>query len=305
MSVCSDSANVGCTLFPKSTCWETFRPWCTVFFSYNDPFVAIFFFTFFSYRVQTSNKYWCDLSILCLLLQSCKKKERNQFTPVHPWTLKSWDQEIRSRTPLLFEPMNVVGRAVVFFREQRIKVHTEVCSSLMKVIAMHWFQYVHLNYPCISGFVIFVISRALQDLLSRERAKLKSTFENSPIHRKRIATLCLLFFQLHIKPNWGERRNVINLRIWSRMKICHLQQRCLYYKLRPFLQPFNFVLLPWSGSGVYVSFFNNIRNKTFLCFICCNLGDIFNVLQCFLICMLACSDGLQHCSSMPHWHQKT
>lgn len=42
----------------------------------------------------------------------------------------------------------------------------------------------------------------------------------------------------------------------------------------------------------------------FLWSVCCSLGDIFNIVQCFQICMLARSDGLQCCSSMPCWHQK-
>lgn len=78
----------------------------------------------------------------------------------------------------------------------------------------------------------------------------------------------------------------------------------VYAPLWPFPQPFNFLLPPWSGSVVCIWFFNNIRNNIFLCSVCCNLGDILNVVQCFVICMLACSDGLQHCSSMPRRHQK-
>lgn len=76
--------------------------------------------------------------------------------------------------------------------------------------------------------------------------------------------------------------------------------------VRPFLQSFNFVPPPWSGSEVCISFFflNNIQNNMFLWSVCCSLGDIFNIVQCFQICMLARSDGLQCCSSMPCWHQK-
>jgi len=36
----------------------------------------------------------------------------------------------------------------------------------------------------------------------------------------------------------------------------------------------------------------------------CNLEAIFNALQCFLIHMLACSDGLRHCSSAARRHHK-
>lgn len=123
------------------------------------------------------------------------------------------------------------------------------------------------------------------------------------------------FFSLRIKPNWGEKRNVImedniNLLMWSCVKNCLAFSSSaketvdVYARPRPFLQPFNSPRRLWSGSVVCISLFNNIGNNIFLCSVCCNLGDIFNVVRCFLICMLACSDGLQHCSSMPRWHQK-
>lgn len=51
-------------------------------------------------------------------------------------------------------------------------------------------------------------------------------------------------------------------------------------------------------SGIHL--LTTSETVSFLCSVCCNLGDVFNVLQCCLICMLACSNGLQHCSSMPH-----
>lgn len=100
----------------------------------------------------------------------------------------------------------------------------------------------------------------------------------------------------------------INLLIWSCMKSTAKKIVDVYATLQPFFQAFNFVLSWWEGSWVYISLFfflNNIRNNIFLCFVCCNLEDMFNAVPCFLICMLACSDGLQHCSSMPHWHQNT
>lgn len=59
------------------------------------------------------------------------------------------------------------------------------------------------------------------------------------------------------------------------------------------------------GQGYTSLFLITSETIPFLCFVWCNLGDIFNVLQCFVICMLACSNGLQHCSSMAHQHQKT
>lgn len=55
--------------------------------------------------------------------------------------------------------------------------------------------------------------------------------------------------------------------------------------------------------GMHPRFFYIIQNKLF-CVLFCVTRDVHLMLcNVFLICILACSYGLQHCSTTPHSHQ--
>lgn len=280
---------------------------------------------------------------LCFFsLQSCGKSI-DSSSSLDTW-LKSWDHEIRSRTaqrghwlriPIPKQLLKCFLNLWILlaaqwssFTEQHIKVHEEWMKVLLlpdeghsgASIHRRWFEYILLNYLCNSGFFNCFASIVLWELLSQKKKKkwLQTKEHLRKTHLRQeteTVTLSLFFFSLRIKPNWGEKRNVImedniNLVMGSCVKNCLAFSSSaketvdVYARPRPFLQPFNSPRRLWSGSVVCISLFNNIGNNIFLCSVCCNLGDIFNVVRCFLICMLACSDGLQHCSSMPRWHQK-
>lgn len=73
----------------------------------------------------------------------------------------------------------------------------------------------------------------------------------------------------------------VNLFKWSCMKMCDIFifSNDHYFNL-------SILFHHCDQAQRFGSLFNTIRNNTFLCFVCCSLGDIFNFVPCFQICML-------------------
>lgn len=147
----------------------------------------------------------------------------------------------------------------------------------------------------------FYLSRALWELLFPQTVATLKTKKHywkkkKSVCTKKLSSDPLPSFSVMLWPNWKVKAKVLmdKVNLYKKM-------RCIVFTIRLMVATVSSFLTPqWSGSGVYILFFYFNPKQGLLHLILSNLRNAFNVL---LFCILARSDGLQHCCSMPHSHQ--
>lgn len=197
--------------------------------------------------------------------------------------------------------LDVVGRAVVSFVDQTYTTAWRVNEGLLFPdeghgrSSMHWswFQYVLLNCSCNSSFLMIcfksvIKTRYAKSIQTKEHLR-KHAYTHIYIciiytvyatHRKRTVTLQLSFLLTSCNAllgwkeecHYGGQHTSVNMKLFDGMfskEYC----RCLCYT-PSISSTFQCVLPSWSGSGVCIACKKTSENNIFLCFVCCNLGDI-------------------------------